>query len=413
MRRVVVTGIGMINAVGKDRRESFKAIIEGSCGVKRISSFDTEGYPVRIAAEIENFNPEEVMDAKDVKKADRFIQLGLKAAKEAMSDSGLVDSSYRLLPEICPESFGISSGSGIGGLPNIEKNSIINLQKGPKRISPFFIPSALVNMLGGFISIEYGIKGANVSSVTACAAGTHAIIEASKTIMLNTAERMLVVAAESAICGVGIGGFAIMRALCDEYENPKKASRPFDSKRSGFVMGEGAAALVLEDYELAKKRNAHIYAEVVGFGESGDANHITAPAEEGEGAFRAMRQALKMANIPIDYVNAHGTSTKYNDLYETIALKKVFGGKDNVPPVSSTKGQIGHCLGAAGGIEAVVAIMAMDKNILPPTINQEFPDPECDLDYIPNTAREAKVNAVMSNSFGFGGTNGVVIFKRI
>ena len=307
----------------------------------------------------------------------------------------------------------MSSAAGIGGLGNIEKNSIACEQKGPRRINPFFIPSALVNMLGGFISIEYALKGPNLASVTACAAGTHAIIEAAKTIMLNGADAMLVIGSESSICPVGIGGFAAMKALSDRNDEPLKASRPFDKERNGFVMGEGAGALVLEEYESAKKRGAKIYAELIGFGESGDANHITTPAPQGEGALRAMKAALKMANTSVDYINAHGTSTAYNDLYETMALKVAFGGKDSVPPVSSTKGQIGHCLGAAGAIEAVISIMAMQEGILPPTINQESKDPECDLDYIPNTARQAKVNAVMSNSFGFGGTNGVVVFGRI
>ncbi|KPH52631.1 beta-ketoacyl-ACP synthase II [Helicobacter pullorum] len=409
MRRVVVAGIGMINSLGLNREDSFRAIIEGKCGIKTISSFDASEFPVKIAAEITDFDPNSVMDAKEVKKADRFIQLGIKASKEAMEDSGLVDSQKNLLVD--GERFGISSASGIGGLGNIEKNSVINFEKGPRRISPFFIPSALVNMLGGFISIDFSLKGPNLASVTACAAGTHGIIEAAKTIMLNSADRMLVVAAESAICGVGIGGFAAMKALCDRNDEPQLASRPFDAQRSGFVMGEGAAALVLEDYEIAKARGAKIYAELVGFGESGDANHITTPAPEGEGAYRAMKAALAMANTQVDYINAHGTSTKYNDYYETLALKKVFNG--SVPPVSSTKGQIGHCLGAAGGLEAVISIMAMQKGILPPTINQTQKDPDCDLDYIPNVAREAKIDTIMSNSFGFGGTNGVVIFKRV
>lgn len=412
MRRVVVTGIGMINAVGLNREDSFAAIVEGKCGIKRITSFDANEFPVRIAGEIDGFNPEEVLNPKDVKKADRFIQLGLKASKEAMSDSGLLGSDGKC-PESLGDRFGVSSGAGIGGLGNIEKNSITCFDKGPKRITPFFIPSALVNMLGGFTSIEFGIKGPNLASVTACAAGTHAINEAAKTIMLNGADAMLVIGAESTICPVGIGGFAAMKALSERNDEPEKASRPFDKDRSGFVMGEGAGALVLEEYEHAKARGARIYAEVAGFGESGDANHITTPAPEGEGAARAMRAALSMANVQIDYVNAHGTSTAYNDLFETMALKKVFGGKENVPPVSSTKGQIGHCLGAAGAIEAVISIMAMQAGVLPPTINQEHSDPECDLDYIPNVAREAKINAVMSNSFGFGGTNGVIIFKKI
>nr|WP_317404238.1 beta-ketoacyl-ACP synthase II [uncultured Helicobacter sp.] len=411
MRRVVVTGLGMINSLGLNKSDSFKAVVEGKCGIKRISCFDVENFPVKIAGEIIDFNPEEVLDPREVKKADRFIQLGLKAAKEAMNESGLLENG--VINPVLGERFGVSSGAGIGGLGNIEKNSIACEQKGPRRINPFFIPSALVNMLGGFISIEYALKGPNLASVTACAAGTHAIIEAAKTIMLNGADAMLVIGSESSICPVGIGGFAAMKALSDRNDEPLKASRPFDKERNGFVMGEGAGALVLEEYESAKKRGAKIYAELIGFGESGDANHITTPAPQGEGALRAMKAALKMANTSIDYINAHGTSTAYNDLYETMALKVAFGGKDSVPPVSSTKGQIGHCLGAAGAIEAVISIMSMQEGILPPTINQESKDPECDLDYIPNTARQAKVNAVMSNSFGFGGTNGVVIFGRI
>ncbi len=411
MRRVVVTGLGMINSLGLNKSDSFKAIVEGKCGIKRISCFDVENFPVKIAGEIVDFNPEEVLDPREVKKADRFIQLGLKVAKEAMNESGLLENG--VISPALGERFGVSSAAGIGGLGNIEKNSIACEQKGPRRINPFFIPSALVNMLGGFISIEYALKGPNLASVTACAAGTHAIIEAAKTIMLNGADAMLVIGSESSICPVGIGGFAAMKALSDRNDEPLKASRPFDKERNGFVMGEGAGALVLEEYESAKKRGAKIYAELIGFGESGDANHITTPAPQGEGALRAMKAALKMANTSVDYINAHGTSTAYNDLYETMALKVAFGGKDSVPPVSSTKGQIGHCLGAAGAIEAVISIMAMQEGILPPTINQESKDPECDLDYIPNTARQAKVNAVMSNSFGFGGTNGVVIFGRI
>lgn len=412
MRRIVVTGLGMINSLGLNRGDSFKSIVDGKCGVKRITCFDANDFPVQIAAEITDFDPNDVMNPKEVKKADRFIQLALKSSKEAMLDSGLLDSDGRCDASIA-DRFGVSSAAGIGGLINIEKNSVTCFEKGPRKITPFFIPSALVNMLGGFTSIEFGIKGPNLSSVTACAAGTHAIIEAAKTIMLNGADRMLVVGSESTICPVGIGGFAAMKALSSRNDDPQRASRPFDKDRDGFVMGEGSGALVLEDYETAKARGAKIYAELVGFGESGDANHMTTPAPEGEGAYRAMKAALTMANVKIDYVNAHGTSTGYNDLFETMALRNVFGGKENVPPVSSTKGQIGHCLGAAGSIEGVISIMAMNEGVLPPTINQETPDPECDLDYIPNVAREAKVQAVMSNSFGFGGTNGVVIFKKI
>jgi len=405
MRRVVVTGLGMINGVGNDKDTAFDAIVAGKCGVDKITIFDAENFSVRIASEVKGFDPLDVLDAKEVKKADRFIQLGLKAADEAMKDAQIDDS-------VDMERFGVSSASGIGGLPAIEKNSVVCNTRGPRRISPFFIPSALVNMLGGFVSIYQNLKGPNLSSVTACAAGTHAIGEAAKTIMIGGAEQMLVVGAESAVCGAGVGGFAAMKALSTRNDDPKTSSRPFDKDRDGFVMGEGAGALVLEDYETAKARGARIYAEVIGFGESGDANHITTPTMDGP--LRAMKAAFKMAGEPtIDYVNAHGTSTPANDKNETAALKELFGGKDNCPPVSSTKGQIGHCLGAAGSMEAIISIMAMERGIIPPTINYITPDELCDLDYVPNTAREADLNVVMSNSFGFGGTNGVVIFKKI
>ena len=402
MKRVVVTGIGMINALGLDKESSFKAICEGKTGVKEITSFDVSEFPVKIAAEITDFDPNSILDGKEVKKVDRFIQLGIKASNEAMADANF--------KEFDAHKFGVSSAAGIGGLPNIEKNSITYFEKGVKRISPFFIPSALVNMLGGIVSINHGLKGPNLSSVTACAASTHAISQAAKCIMIGQATNMLVIGAESTICGVGIGGFAAMKALSTRNDEPSKASRPFDANRDGFVMGEGAGALVLEEYESAVARGAKIYAEVVGFGESGDAYHITSPTLEGP--LSAMKQALNMAKgIKIDYVNAHGTSTPVNDKNETAALKALFG--DKCPPVSSTKGQTGHCLGGAGAIEAVISIMAMRDGIIPPTINYETPDPECDLDYVPNKARKADIKAVMSNSFGFGGTNGVVIFKKL
>ena len=402
MKRVVVTGIGMINALGLDKESSFKAICEGKTGVKEITSFDVSEFPVKIAAEITDFDPNSILDGKEVKKVDRFIQLGIKASNEAMADANF--------KEFDAHKFGVSSAAGIGGLPNIEKNSITYFEKGVKRISPFFIPSALVNMLGGIVSINHGLKGPNLSSVTACAASTHAISQAAKCIMIGQATNMLVIGAESTICGVGIGGFAAMKALSTRNDEPSKASRPFDANRDGFVMGEGAGALVLEEYESAIARGAKIYAEVVGFGESGDAHHITSPTLEGP--LSAMKQALDMAKgVKIDYVNAHGTSTPVNDKNETAALKAVFG--DKCPPVSSTKGQTGHCLGGAGAIEAVISIMAMRDGIIPPTINYETPDPDCDLDYVPNKARKADIKAVMSNSFGFGGTNGVVIFRKL
>jgi 3-oxoacyl-[acyl-carrier-protein] synthase II len=395
----------MINALGLDKESSFAAIIEGKCGIKHIASFDASNHAVNIAGEITDFDPLTVLDAKEAKKADRFIQLGLKAAAEAIADANLPD-------DVDKERFGVASASGIGGLPNIEKNSVVCAEKGPRRISPFFIPSSLVNMLGGFISIYQGLKGPNLASVTACAAGTHAIGEAAKSIMVGTADKMLVVGAESAICPVGIGGFAAMKALSDRNDDPQTASRPFDAGRDGFVMGEGAGALVLESYEDAVARGARIYGELIGFGESGDANHITTPTMDGP--LRAMKGAYKMAGEPkVDYVNAHGTSTPINDKNETAALKELFGGKENCPPVSSIKGQLGHCLGAAGAIEAVVCLMAMRDGVLPPTINYSTPDENCDLDYIPNKARKAEITVAMSNSFGFGGTNGVVIFRKI
>lgn len=403
MKRVVVTGIGMINALGLDKESSFKAICNGESGVNKITLFDTIDFPVQIAAEVKNFDPLEVVDGKEVKKIDRFIQLGIKAAREAMQDAGFSE-------ELDKEEFGIVSAAGIGGLPNIEKNSIICSERGPRKISPFFIPSALVNMLGGLISIEHGLKGPNISCVTACAAGTHAIGEAYKSIALGNAKKMLVIGAEAAICPVGIGGFASMKALSTRNEDPQHASRPFDKERDGFVMGEGAGALVFEEYEEAKKRGATIYAELIGFGESADAHHITSPTLDGP--LRAMKKALNMAGNPkVDYINAHGTSTPVNDKNETAAIKELFG--NNIPLVSSTKGQTGHCLGAAGAIEAVISVMALRDGVVPPTINQLVKDEECDLDYVPNISRKSDLKVAMSNSFGFGGTNGCVVFKKV
>ncbi|PSM52277.1 beta-ketoacyl-[acp] synthase II (KASII) [Campylobacter blaseri] len=404
MKRVVITGIGMINSLGLDKDSSFKAICDGKTGVDYITLFDATDFPVQIAAEVKNFDPFEVVeDGKEVKKMDRFIHLGLKAASEAMEDANFDNFDS--------EEFGVSSAAGIGGLPNIEKNSIVCDKRGPRRISPFFIPSSLVNMLGGIVSIAHNLKGPNLSSVTACAASTHAICEAVKTIKVGCAKKMLVVGAEAAICATGVGGFAAMKALSDRNDDPKTASRPFDKGRNGFVMGEGAGALVLEEYEDAKARGAKIYGEIIGFGESGDAYHITSPTLDGP--LRAMKKALKMAGNPkIDYVNAHGTSTPVNDRNETNALKEIFG-KDSVPIVSSIKGQVGHCLGAAGAIEAVTCLMAMQEGIIPPTINQIEKDEECDLDYVANEKRKADIRIVMSNSFGFGGTNGSIIFKKL
>ncbi|MCG3685541.1 beta-ketoacyl-ACP synthase II [Aliarcobacter butzleri] len=416
MKRIVITGLGTINSTGHNVKESFEAVTNGVCGIDTITLFDASEFPVQIAGEVKNFDPETVMDKKEVKKADRFIQLGIKAALEAMIDSGYVTQEDKKVDPSIADRFGIISGSGIGGLSTIEKNSVTCENKGPRKISPFFIPSSLANMLSGFISIEHNLKGPSLGHVTACAASTHALNDAVKTIMLGGADRILVVGAESAVCGAGVGGFAAMKALSTRNDNPKKSSRPFDIDRDGFVMGEGAGALVVETLESALARNAKIYCEIIGFGESGDANHITSPVIDGP--LRAMKAAFEMAkNITgeypkIDYINVHGTSTPVGDKNETSAIKELFGGKEKCPPVSSTKGQIGHCLGAAGAIEAVFAIKALDEGIIPPTINVENQDPECDLDVVPNVARKLELTTVMSNNFGFGGTNGSVIFKK-
>jgi len=404
LKRVVVTGIGMITSLGLDKQSSFENICNGKTGVDKISLFDASEFPVQIAAEVKGFDPSSIIeDGKEIKKMDRFIQLGLKATGEAIEDAKF--SSFD------SDEFGVSSASGIGGLPNIEINANTCLQRGPRRISPFFIPSALVNMLGGFVSIYYKLKGPNLSSVTACAASAHAIMDAARVIMIGEAKKMLAVGAEAAVCPVGIGGFAAMKALCARNDDPAHASRPFDAERNGFVMGEGAAALVLEELEDAKARGAKIYGELVGFGASGDAYHITSPSLDGP--IRAMKKAYEMAGRPkIDYINAHGTSTAINDKNETAALKELFG-EGKVPAVSSTKGQLGHCLGAAGAVEAAISLLAMQNGIIPPTINQISKDPDCDLDYVPNVARKAKLDCVMSNNFGFGGTNASLIFKRV
>ncbi|RXJ81305.1 beta-ketoacyl-ACP synthase II [Arcobacter sp. F2176] len=416
MKRVVITGLGTINSLGHNVNESFDAVVAGKCGIRDITLFDSTEYSVKFAGEVKDFDPTTVMDKKEVKKADRFIQLGIKAAKEAMIDSGFAsEDNNKVNDELAPR-FGVISASGIGGLSTIEKNSVVCDTKGPRRISPFFIPSSLVNMLGGFISIEHGLKGPNLSHVTACSASTHALSDAVKTIALGGADNILVVGAEAAICGAGIGGFAAMKALSTRNDDPQTASRPFDKERDGFVMGEGAGALVVETLDSALARGAKIYAEIIAFGESADANHITAPVMDGP--LRAMRAAFEMVKSntgeypKIDYINTHGTSTPVGDANETKAIKELFGGKENCPPVTSTKGQIGHCLGAAGAIEAIFTIKSLNEGIIPPTINMINPDEECDLDYVPNVARKIELNTVMSNNFGFGGTNGSIIFKK-
>lgn len=400
MKTVVITGIGMINGVGNSAPESFQAMLDGISGVSKITHFDASNDAVQIACEVKDFDPETVMHPKDVKKSDRFIHLGLHTLKEALNDAGLDPT------ELNSSRMGVSAATGIGGLPmiqtNIEKNAL------GQKISPFFIPGTITNMLAGYASIYYNLKGPNLSSTTACTAGLHAITQAAKTIMTGGADVMIAIGSEATISSMGIRGFSVMKALSTRNDDPRTASRPFDKERDGFVMGEGAAALVLETLEHAQNRGAKIYAKIAGFGESADASHITAPSADGP--VRAMQAALAMSNNPtIDYINAHGTSTPLGDMNETKAFKEVF---DAVPPVSSIKGSTGHCLGATGIIEAVVSIMALNQNIMPPTINQFIQDKECDLDYIPNLPRKKQLQTVMSTNYGFGGTNGAVIFTK-
>ena len=366
--------------------------------------------PVKIAGEVTDFNAEEFIDKKEIKKMDLFIQYALAAAHYAMEDSGLV------INEENAERVGVLVGAGLGGLPTIEKYHTILHESGPKKISPFFIPMLIINLAPGHISIKYGAKGPNLSSVSACATSTHSIGDAYHVIKRGDADAMIAGGTESVITPLGIGGFAAMKALSDRNDDPQTASRPFDKNRDGFIMGEGAGIVVLEEYESAKARGAKIYAEVVGYGLTGDAYHLTSPAPGGEGGARSMKMALKNAGITpeqVNYINAHGTSTPIGDMYETMAIKSIFGDHAYKLMVSSTKSMTGHLLGAAGGIETVFTLMAMDKSVVPPTINYSEPDPECDLDYVPNSARDAKLEYAMSNNFGFGGTNATLLFKKL
>lgn len=406
-KRVVVTGVGLVTPLGTGTDKSWNNLIAGKSGIDTISHFDAVGIGMActIAGEVNDFDVGEFINRKDARKMDTFIHFGVAAADMALKQSGL---------EITDENakrVGVVIGSGIGGMPAIEKTMRAYEKGGARKISPFFIPMTIINMVSGWVSMLTGAKGPNTATVTACATGTHAIGDAFEIIARGDADAMIAGGAEACVCELAVGGFAAARALSTRNDNPQAASRPWDKDRDGFIMGEGAGALVLEELESAKSRGAKIYCELIGFGESGDANHITTPTMDGP--LRSMKAAYRMAGEPkIDYINAHGTSTPVNDKNETAALKELFGGKENCPPVSSTKGQIGHCLGAAGSIEAVISIMAMERSILPPTINYENPDENCDLDYVTNEAREAELNVVMSNSFGFGGTNGVVIFKK-
>jgi len=401
MKTVVITGIGMINGVGNNAKESFQAILEAKGGVDYISYYDTKDHAVQIASEVKNFDPLDVMKAKDIKKFDRYIHLGICSAKEALNDANIDDT-------IDNNRFGVVGATGYGGIATLQ-NDITNTVLYNKKISPYSLPGTLTSMLAGYTSIHFNLKGPNISSTTACAAGLHAIIQGSKTIMTDGADVMLIVGSESPITPLSLGAFHAMKALSTRNDDPKSASRPFDKDRDGFVMGEGSASLVLETLEHAQKRGAKIYATINGFGESADASHFAFPTVDGP--VRALEASLKMANYPqIDYINAHGTSTPIGDINETKALKEIFN--DKVPPISSVKGSIGHCLGAAGIMETVISIMALNQNIIPPTINLINPDPECDLDYVPNIARKQTLNTVLTTSYGFGGTNASMILQK-
>jgi len=408
-KRVVVTGYGMISPIGLSAKESYKNAINGVSGIDKITKFDASGFEVQIAAEVKGFEPENYVEKKEVKKYDLFSLYALAAAQEAIEHAGLDLEKLDLFR--C----GVSVGSGIGGLGTIEKYEQALMQRGYKGVSPFFIPTAVINMAGGNIAIKYRLKGPNYATVTACASATHAIGFAARNIIYGDADVMVAGGCESTITPLAIAGFQNMKALSSRNDEPQKASRPFDLERDGFIVGEGAGILVLEEYEFAKKRNANIIAELVGFGMSDDGYHITAPDPEGKGAIYAMQMALNDAGLnpcDIDYINAHGTSTYFNDKIETLSIKTVFKEHAYKLAVSSTKSMTGHLLGAAGGVEAVFSVMVIENSIIPPTINLEHPDPECDLFYVPNLPIEKQVNAVMSNSFGFGGANAVLVFKK-
>ena len=408
-RRVVVTGLGLITPLGIGADESWKGLTEGRSGIKKITQFDASNFATQIAGEVDGFVPEDYIDAKDVKKTDRFAQFAVAAAGMAHKDSGLSIGPANA------ERVGVLIGSGIGGLKTIERYNQILLEKGPRRITPFLIPLLSINLAAGNISIKFGAKGPSSAVATACATGSHSIGEACRIIQYGDADAMIAGGTEAVITPLGVGGFNAMKALSTRNDEPEKASRPFDSGRDGFVMGEGAGVLILEELEGALARGARILAEFAGFGMSSDAYHITSPSADGDGAARCIANALKDANVPpeaVDYINAHGTSTKQGDEIETTAIKKAFGAHAFKLVVSSTKSMTGHLLGAAGGVEAAIAVLAIMKSIIPPTINLDNPDPECDLDYVPHEARHRRVDCALSNSFGFGGTNACLLFKR-
>ena len=407
-RRVVVTGLGLICGVGNTSVEVWKSIVDGKSGVARIASFDTSNFACKIAAEVKNFDPLNFIEKKEVKKMARFIHLAMAATDEAMRMSDL-----KITPENATR-VGVHIGSGVGGFDVIEREHQALLNGGPRKISPFFIPAAIVNLAAGQVSIRYGAKGPNEATCTACTTSSHAIGDAYRIIQHCDADVMIAGGSEAAITPMGVGGFGAMRALSTRNDEPEKASRPWDAGRDGFVIGEGAGIVILEELEHAQKRGAPILAEIIGYGMSADAYHMTQPAEEGEGGARASQNAIndaKLSPADIDYINAHGTSTPIGDVLETKGIKTVFGADTRIA-VSSTKSMTGHLLGGAGGLEAGITILALKDQILPPTINLENPDEGCDLDYVPNVARKAPINIALSNSFGFGGTNGSLIFRR-
>jgi len=409
VRRVVVTGLGLICALGNTSEEAWKNLVAGKSGVRRVTHFDVSQFACQIAAEVRDFDPLNFVEKKELKKMGRFIHLALAATDEAMKMSGL-----RVTPENATR-VGVHIGSGIGGFDVIEREHSNLISGGPRKISPFFIPAAIVNLAAGHVSIRWGAKGPNEATCTACTTSAHAIGDAAKIIARCDADVMIAGGTEAAITPMGVGGFAAMRALSTRNDEPEKASRPWDAGRDGFVIGEGAGILILEELEHARRRNAPIFAELVGYGMSGDAFHITQPAEDGDGAYRVMLNTLNDAKArpeDVQYINAHGTSTPIGDKLETIAIKRAFGDHAKKVAVSSTKSMTGHLLGGAGGLEAGITVLALRDQVIPPTINLETPDPECDLDYVPNQARHTEINLALTNSFGFGGTNGCLLFRR-
>jgi 3-oxoacyl-[acyl-carrier-protein] synthase II len=406
---VVVTGVGLVSPLGIGNQANWEALCAGRSGITQITRFDATQFSARIAGEVKNFDPLQFVDKKDVKKMDVFIQLAIAASQYALDDAKL-----KVAPDFATRT-GVFIASGIGGFSTIEREHKALLEGGPRRISPFFIPATIINLAAGQVSIRFGAKGPNSATCTACSASAHAIGDAFEIIRRNDADVMIAGGSESAITPMGVGGFAAMRALSTRNDDPARASRPFDKDRDGFIMGEGSGVIILEELEFAKRRGAPVYAELVGYGMTADAYHITAPSEDGDGGMRVMQMAIRGAGITpdkVDYINAHGTSTPYNDKLETLAIKRLFGEHAYKIAISSTKSMTGHLLGAAGGVEAAISALAIRHQVIPPTINYETPDPECDLDYVPNQKRSAKIDYALSNSFGFGGTNGALLFKR-